>query len=311
MSGAPFADRVVLGAGIYEPMAEDLRRHFRFARWPETTELESEAEAIVVLKRKVNAAFLDNFPKVKLIAGTGAGYDYADLAELRERGIQLCNAAGTKDQCGADFTMGLLIGTVRRMSAADRHVQNGNWGKFQMPLTRRVSGRKIGIYGLGSIGTVLARRALGFDMEVGYHNRKSRPEFPYRYFDDLLSMARWCDYLVCACPLTPQTRHSVNAEVLKALGPEGTLINIARGGVVDQAALIEALASGVIDSAGLDVIEGEPQVPPELLGKDNVLLAPHVAVITKETQADTRRAVVENIETFFRTGVPSRLVDLG
>jgi len=309
MSRGPFADRIVGGAGINEPMAEELRRHFDFFRYPDTHN--PDAEVVVVMTQKVNDAFLDKFPKAKLIAGTGAGYDYADLAALKRRGVQLCNGAGTKDTCGADFAMGLLIATVRRMAACDRHVQNGNWVRFRMPPTRRVSEKKIGIYGLGSIGAVLARRALGFDMEVGYHNRRPRPEVPYRYFGDLLSMAEWCDYLVCACPLTPETRYSVNAEVLKALGPEGTLINIARGAVVDQRALIEALDKGIIEGAGLDVIEGEPEVPKELLGRDNVMITPHVAVITLETQAYTRSAVVDNIETFFRTGTPGRRVDLG
>jgi lactate dehydrogenase-like 2-hydroxyacid dehydrogenase len=206
--------------------------------------------------------------------------------------------------------MALLLDAVRRISAADRFVRAGRWPGAKFPMSRRISGRRLGIYGLGGIGGALAPRAAAFGIEVGYHNRGPRPDVPWRYFSDLGAMAEWCDYLIIACPLTPATLHSVDRPILEMLGPEGCLINIARGEIVDQQALIEVLENGALGSAGLDVFENEPEVPERLLALESVVLTPHIAVQTPETQADTRNLVISNVESFFATGRLLTPIDL-
>src|SRR5262249_44718922 len=154
--------------------------------------------------------------RLKLVASLGAGYDHVDVAALRARGIQLSNTPGLTDGCVADAAMGLLIAVQRRLVSADRFLRTGNWPRQRFPLTPRFSGRRLGILGLGRIGMALAKRAAGFDLEVGYHNRRARSDLPFRYFETLEALASWCDYLVVACPLSTETRHRVDAGVLRA-----------------------------------------------------------------------------------------------
>ena len=202
----------------------------------------------------------------------------------------------------ADLAMGLVIASVRQMFAANAFLRRGDWtGNYakRMPLVRGLTGRKVGIYGLGTIGEQIARRAAAFAMEIGYHNRRRRPDVSYPYYATLHDLARWADVLVVAVRAGPGNRHAVDAGVLAALGPEGHVVNIARGSVIDEAALIRALREGLIAGAGLDVFEREPSVPDELVALENVVLTPHIAGGTLEAQAALQDLVVANVDAFF------------
>lgn len=223
----------------------------------------------------LSAAQMQRMPALRLVCALGAGYENIDVAHAQAHGIAVGNGAGTNDDCVADHAMGLLIASVRGLVRLDRATRDGVW-RTAMPLPPNVSHKRLGILGMGAIGAKIAQRALGFEMEIGYHNRSPRSGLPHRYFGDLLSLALWADVLVVATPGGPGTRHLVNAQVLDALGPQGHLVNIARGSVVDTAALAAALREGRLAGAGLDVYESEPAPPAELLDLDAVVLTPHV-----------------------------------
>lgn len=237
-------------------------------------------------------------PKLELVCAMGAGYECIAVEAARARGIVIANGAGTNDDCVADHAFGLLIGTVRRIRTLDRLCRDGGW-RDDIPQPPNVSGKKLGILGLGTIGQKIARRAAGFDMEVGYHNRKPREGVAHRYFDDLGALARWADVLVVATPGGPGTRHMVNATVLDALGPRGYLVNISRGSVVDTEALAAALREGRLAGAGLDVYESEPKRPESLIGLDNVLLTPHMAGWSPEATQKSVDRFMANAEGHF------------
>lgn len=244
-------------------------------------------------------------PKLELVCCMGAGYEGLPLDLLKSRGIATANGAGTNDDCVADHAFGLIIGIVRGMRTLDIQCRAGVWREV-IPHPPNVSGKKLGIFGLGTIGQKIAKRAAGFDMPVAYHNRKPREGAPHQYFDSLLALAQWCDVLVCATPGGPATRHVVNAQVLDALGPKGFLINISRGSVVDTEALASALREGRIAGAGLDVYESEPHRPEALIGLDNVLITPHMAGWSPEaTQASVDRFMANAEGHFAGRGVVS------
>ncbi|MDD0813107.1 2-hydroxyacid dehydrogenase [Curvibacter sp. HBC28] len=224
----------------------------------------------------LTAAEMDAMPQLSLVCALGAGYENIDVAHAKQRGVVVATGAGTNEDCVADHAMGLLLAAVRGIAHLDQQTRQGVW-RDVLPLPPNVSGRRLGLLGLGGIGRKIARRAEGFDIEIGYHNRSPRSDVAYRYFDQLTALAAWADFLVVATPGGPATRHLVNAEVLQALGPRGTLVNIARGSVVDTAALAAALREGRLGAAGLDVYESEPRPPAELIELPNVVLTPHVA----------------------------------
>ncbi|MDH6592721.1 lactate dehydrogenase-like 2-hydroxyacid dehydrogenase [Variovorax sp. TBS-050B] len=226
-------------------------------------------------------------PALELVCCMGAGYECVPLEVTRARGIATANGAGTNDDCVADHAFGLLIGIVREFRKLDRLCREGVW-REAIPQPPNVSGKKLGILGLGTIGQKIAKRAAAFDMEIGYHNRKPKEGVAHRYFGDLKSLAAWADFLILAAPGGAATKHLVNAEVLDALGPQGYLVNIGRGSVVDTEALAAALRERRIAGAGLDVYESEPKRPQPLVGLDNVLLTPHMAGWSPEA---TQRSV--------------------
>ncbi|MEQ8587916.1 MAG: 2-hydroxyacid dehydrogenase [Thalassobaculaceae bacterium] len=241
------------------------------------------------------ADIMDALPKAKVIAHHGVGYDGVDVAAATERGIKVSNTPDVLSDEVADFALGLLLATCRKIPQADRYVRAGRWeSEGDMPFTKRVHGRKVGILGLGRIGIEIARRCEAFKMDIAYHTR-SRKDVPYTYYGDLLSMARDVDFLIAIVPGGAGTRHLVDREVLDALGPEGVLVNVARGSVVDEAALIEALKDGRLGAAGLDVFEKEPTVPQALKDMtENVVLQPHQASATHDTRLAMGRLVMEN-----------------
>ncbi len=248
---------------------------------------------------------LAKMPKVELICALGAGYEGLPLDAARARGVALANGAGTNDDCVADHAFGLLIGVMRGIRTLDRLCREGIW-RESIPQPPNVSGKRLGILGLGTIGQKIAKRAAGFDMEIGYHNRKPREGAAHRYFESLKALAAWADMLVIATPGGPGTRHMVDAGIFDALGPQGFLVNISRGSVVDTEALAAALRDKRIAGAGLDVYESEPKRPEPLIGLDNVLLTPHMAGWSPEaTQASVDRFMANAEGHFAGRGVVS------
>ncbi|GAC1332203.1 MAG: 2-hydroxyacid dehydrogenase [Collimonas sp.] len=237
-------------------------------------------------------------PKLELICALGAGFENIDVAAARERGIAVSNGAGTNDACVADHAMGLLLATVRGIPQLGVALHQGVW-RDALPLPPSVSGKRLGIIGLGTIGKQIARRAAGFDMTIGYHNRSARDDVPFAYFASPLELAQWADFLVVATPGGTTTRHMVNRPVLDALGPQGFVVNIARGSVIDTAALARALRDGRVAGAGLDVYESEPLPPAELLNLPNAVLTPHVAGWSPESVAETVRLFLHNAKLHF------------
>ncbi|MDM0033416.1 2-hydroxyacid dehydrogenase [Variovorax sp. J22P271] len=255
----------------------------------------------------LTAAEIAAMPKLELVCCMGAGYEGVALEAARARGIALANGAGTNDDCVADHAFGLLIGAMRHIRTLDRLCREGV-RRETIPHPPNVSGKRLGIVGLGTIGQKIARRAAGFDMAIGYHNRKPREGAAHRYFDSVLALAEWADILVVATPGGAGTRHLVNAAVLDALGPQGFLVNISRGSVVDTEALAAALREGRLAGAGLDVYESEPLPPAPLVGLDNVLLTPHMAGWSPEaTQASLDRFLANAEGHFSGRGVVSAI----
>lgn len=248
-------------------------------------------------------------PHLGIVCTSGAGYEAVDLAAARSRGIVVAHSPNANATAVADSAMLLLLAAVRHLRAADAHVCAGGWQDEWRIDTPIVAGKRLGILGLGTIGGKIAQRAArGFDMEVGYHNRKPAPGSPYRYFERLVELAAWSDFLVVSAPGGTGTRHLVDADVLAALGPKGFLVNVGRGTVVDTAALLEALRAGSIAGAGLDVLEGEPGTPPllpQLLQFRNVVVTPHCAGRAPESRATATALILENLNAHF-AGRPLR-----
>lgn len=263
----------------------------------------AEFEVLVTSARVgCTEAMLAALPSLRAVCSFGVGYDAIPLGPLRRRGIPLSNTPDVLNECVADLAMGLLIDGARRIAEADRFVRAGQWLIGNFPLATRVSGKRLGIVGLGRIGQALGRRSSGFDMQVRYHNRRPLAGCPYGYEASLVELAQWADFLVLTCPGGPSTHHLIDAEVLAALGPKGLLVNVARGSVVDEAALVAALAEGRLGAAALDVFEREPQVPAALLDMPNVVLLPHVGSGTEETRLQMEELVIANLQAFIDQG---------
>lgn len=244
-------------------------------------------------------ALLDQLPALEIIGVHGVGYDGVPLDYCRQRGIRVTNTPDVLTEDVADVALALVLMTSRRLIEANRHLHSGAWRQTQFGLATKPAGKRAGILGLGRIGKSIARRLEAIGMEIGYHGRHAQENCTLHFFPSLIELARWCDFLIVACPGGAATRNLVNAEVLAALGPDGTLINIARGSIVDEPALVQALRSRVIKSAGLDVFAHEPAVPAELLSLDHVVLLPHVGSATAETRRAMADLVVENLRAHF------------
>ena len=251
----------------------------------------------------LDAALLDRLPNVRLVAHFGVGYETVDVAEAVRRGVVVTNVGGSNDEEVADTAMGLLLMAVRELPRAERYLREGRWPDGPYPVTSlSLQGRALGLLGIGNIGQAVARRAEGFGLSIGYHARSEREHLPYRFHPELVGMAEEVDVLVVAAPGGPGTRHLVDAEVLRALGPEGVLVNVARGSLVDEQALVEALRTGRIAAAGLDVYEDEPHVPAELLALDNAVLLPHVGSASLPTRRRMAELGAANIASWLADG---------
>jgi lactate dehydrogenase-like 2-hydroxyacid dehydrogenase len=238
---------------------------------------------------------MDTLPNLEIVANFGVGYDNVDVAEAAKRGIIVTNTPDVLNEEVADTAIALLLAAVRQIPQADRYLRAGRWLEKPFPLTASLRGRKAGILGLGRIGKTIADRLEAFGITVAYHGRSQQPDVPYTYYPTLVGLAEAVDILVVITPGGPSTYRIVNAEVLKALGPNGGLINVARGTVVDEPALIEALRSGTILTAGLDVFEHEPKVPQELIDMEHVVLLPHVGSATFHTRDAMGQLVADNL----------------
>jgi lactate dehydrogenase-like 2-hydroxyacid dehydrogenase len=254
------------------------------------------AIAIAYTADKVDAAFMQRFPKLELIASFGVGYDHVDAKWAGAHGITVTNTPEVLNEEVANTALGLLLCTVREFPQAERYLRAGKWLEKQYPLTKAtLRNRTVGMVGMGRIGKAIARRLDAFGVPVVYHSRHPQSGVAYKYYPKLLDMARAVDTLMVIVPGGPATANMINAEVLKALGENGILINMARGSVVDEPALIEALKNRTIYSAGLDVFAKEPYVPQELLDMDHIVLFPHLGSSTEVTRAAMDQLVVDNI----------------
>jgi hydroxypyruvate reductase len=249
-----------------------------------------------------DTALLQALPNLKVISSFGVGYETFDLPGAKARHLPIGYTPDVLNDCVADTAWGLLMDVARGFSASDRFVRRGDWLKGNFPLSTRVSGKRLGIVGLGRIGRVVAKRASGFDMDIRYHNRHVLTDVAFGYEPTLTGLAQWADFLVVISAGGPATRHLISAEVLQALGPQGFLINVSRGSVIDEQALVAALQAGQIAGAGLDVYQDEPRVPSALCSMDNVVLLPHVASATHETRRAMADMVLSNFASYFATG---------
>jgi len=288
------AERIATRATVHQPFLEPD---------PEAAVAEIaprvRALAVAFHSKRIDDAYIAQFPKLEIISSFGVGYDHIDAKAAAARGVVVAHTPGVLDAETADTALGLLLNTVRGFSAAERYLRQGRWAKEgPFPLSASLSGRTMGVLGLGRIGKEIAKRAAAFGVEIVYHNRKPQADAPYLYYPSLIAMAKAVDILTIAAPGGAETRHIVNAEVLEALGPDGVLINIARGSLVDDDALIAALRTRKILAAGLDVFPDEPQVPAGYLSLDNVVLTPHVGSASHSTRLAMANLVVDNLFAF-------------
>jgi len=253
----------------------------------------------------VDRALLDRMPKLEIVANFGVGYDGIDVAAAAARGIVVTNTPDVLTEEVADTALGLLLMTVRELSAAERHLRAGKWAASgPYPLTGTLRDRRVGIVGLGRIGLAVARRLDAMAVPVVYHARHARADAPYPYFADLHAMAVDVDTLISILPGGEATRNQIDARILKALGANGVLINIGRGTSVDETALIAALKNRTIRAAGLDVFADEPRVPAELIAMENVVLLPHVGSASVYTRAAMGQLMLDNLTNWFSKGRP-------
>jgi lactate dehydrogenase-like 2-hydroxyacid dehydrogenase len=248
---------------------------------------------------KVSAELIAQLPQLEVISVMGVGYDGVAVAAAKARGVMVTHTPNVLNDDVADLAIGLMLSAARQLPAADRYVRDGSWLKAPMPLARKMSGARLGIVGMGRIGQAIALRAQAFGMSVAYTARSAKPELPFAFHAHAAALAAAVDFLVLITPGGAGTKHLINAEVLQALGPKGILVNVARGSVVDEAALIDALERGVIGGAGLDVFEDEPRVPERLRALPQVVLTPHIGSATGQTRQAMADLAFANLREHF------------
>jgi len=297
---------VLTAARLWPPMMESLRGRFLVHDRLHQSDAAAFAAAAPRIRAiaasgesKVPRELIAQLPKLEIVSVFGVGYDGVDVAAARERGIAVTHTPNVLNDEVADLAMALVLAVSRRLVEADRYVRTGAWAKGPMPLARKVSGARMGIVGLGRIGNAIARRAEAFGMSIAYTARAEKADAPYPYFATAEALAREVDFLVVITPGGAATRKLIDAKVLAALGKKGYLVNVARGSVVDEPALVEALRAGTIAGAGLDVFENEPNVPAELLALDNVVLTPHVGSATWQTRQAMADLSFGNLQAHF------------
>ncbi len=300
---------VVLSLGVFPPatmsaLAELFElHHFTVYPLPEGT-LSPDVKACInaiatEANRGATRELIASLPNLEIISCFGVGVDGIDLAAARERAIPVTNTPGVMvDEC-ADLAIGMMLASARQIVHADRYVRSGEWLKGPIGLGRSVGGKTVGVVGLGGIGRAIADRAQAFRMKVLWHGPRPKPGIPYEYVPDLVELARRSDFLMVACKGGDETRGLISASVIDALGPQGTLINIARGSVVDEGAMIERLRDGRLGFAALDVFQNAPRIAPDLLALPNVLLQPHHGSATVETRTAIGQLMIDNLTAYF------------
>jgi hydroxypyruvate reductase len=297
---------IVLVVPIYAGAVQQLDRDYTVHRLWEAkhrstflAEVKDRVRAIVTGPGRVDAELMAALPKTEIIATQSVGTDHIDLAAAKARGIPVTNTPDVLTDDVADLAMALVLAVARRVVVGDRFVRDRKWLQANLPLATKVGGATMGVVGLGRIGQAIAKRAEAFGMKVVYYGPRAKADVTHRYYSDLVAMARDVDYLVVSCPGGPGTRHLVNAEVLKALGTKGVVVNISRGSVIEEAALVEMLRDGKLGGAGLDVFADEPRVPEALLALENVVLQPHVGSATHATRGAMGQLVIDNLKAHF------------
>ncbi len=292
---------------IYEPTMRALEERYRVHKlWeqpdPKTYLAQPHPEIRAAVTSGV-AGFRGEqiacLPNLEIVACFGVAHGTLDLKCTRERGIVVTNTPDNSTDTVADLALGLMLSVMRRIGEADRYLRAGAWDKNQFPMATGLTGKTCGLVGLGNIGRAIAKRAEACGMRPVYYGPRRKADVQYPYFEDVEALAGEADCLIVACPERPDTRNLVNARVLKALGEGGFLVNIARGSVVDEGALIAALKEGVIAGAALDVFPDEPRVSPELRAMDNVVLTPHIGTSTNEIRQERSNLVLANLEAHF------------
>ena len=306
-------DTILLAARLPRAFHESLAAHYEILG-PLTPPFDAAARALPVADAgrvraivslgsvPMGADALELFPKLGLIACIGSGYEGVPLKAARERGIEVTHSPGANASSVADLAFGLLISCMRDFDVSRTYLEAGKFegnAGVRLPATSGLTGRKLGIYGMGAIGLKIAQRASAFEMQVGYHNRNKRSDVNYPWHESLAGLAGWADVLMIAVRADASNRRAVDGSIFKALGPDGFLVNIARGSVVDEVALVAALEAGTIRGAGLDVYENEPLVSPALFKLPHVALTPHIGGNTHEAQQAMHALVQENLAAFF------------
>ena len=296
----------ILLVGPSKPLlAEGLEAAFTVHRMMEAEDREASlnsvagrvrALAVTYTNQKLDAAFMQRFPRLELVSSFGVGYDHIDAKWAGGHGIVVTNTPGVLDEEVADTTLGLLLCTLREFPQADRFLRAGKWERGPYPLSpTTMRDRTMGVVGMGRIGQAIARRLEAFRVPIVYHSRRPQAGVPYKHYPVLLDMAREVDVLIIIVPGGAETRNMINAEVLEALGPSGVVINMARGSVMDEPALMAALRDKKIFAAGLDVFANEPKVPQELIEMENVVLLPHLGSASVYTRAAMDKLVLDNL----------------
>jgi D-3-phosphoglycerate dehydrogenase len=300
---------VVLSLGVFPTatmtaLAELFElHHFTVYPLPEGTlgrDLKASVRALATeANRGATRELIASLPKLEIISCFGVGVDAIDLAAARERGIPVTNTPGVMvDEC-ADLAIGMMLASARQIVYADRYVRSGEWLNGPIGLGRSIGGKTLGVVGLGGIGRAIADRAQAFRMKVLWHGPRPKPGIPYEYISDLVELARRSDFLMVACKGGEETRGLISASAIEALGPKGTLINIARGSVVDESALIERLRDGRLGFAALDVYQNSPRIAPMFLDLPNLLLQPHHGSATVETRTAIGQLMIDNLTAHF------------
>ena len=248
---------------------------------------------------KVDGKLMDALPKLELISNFGVGVDQIDLEAAKKRKITVTNTPDVLTEEVADLALALVLAAVRKVPQGDKFVRDGKWLKGAMPLTESVQGKTCGIIGMGRIGRAIAKRAQAFNLKIAYQGPNKKNDVSWAYFNDPVELAREADIVVVACPGGEATRGLVTRAVIEALGPKGTIVNISRGTVIDEPAMLEALQSGKLGAAGLDVFADEPRVPEGFLALDNVVLQPHVGSATHQTRKEMGQVVIDNLAAHF------------
>ena len=288
---------------LYDPLKADYRCHDYYQSSHKPGLLAAEGPRIRGLVQGGGTVtpteLLDALPKLEIISVFGVGYDGVPVDYCRKRGLKVTNTPDVLTDDVADVAVGLVLMTGRGFGKAERFVRSGEWEKRGPELTTKLGGRTAGILGLGRIGKAIATRLAAMGMTIAYTGRKAQADVPWRFVADLKALAAEADFLIVACPGGPATRNLVDAGVLAALGKKGTIVNIARGSIIDEPALVRALEDGTIKGAGLDVFADEPHVPKPLLSMDNVVLLPHVGSATNETRKAMGDLCKANLDAWF------------